>query len=138
MASMALKVTTAFFDSKGLKYQVLDEEKGVLRVGFGMDNRDPMGILIIFSPDDTVASFRSTVAKAPEDKKAKMFEVCNSLNAHYKWIKFYFDVNDCTIMAEDDAVIDLASCGDEVFRCCLQLVHIVDEAYPEIMKGIFM
>ena len=43
----------------------------------------------------------------------------------------------CMINAEDDAVIQMDSCGAEILELCMNMVAIVDEAYPFIMKTCF-
>jgi hypothetical protein len=138
MENLAAKVTAAYFDSRNLHYEVLGEDSSILRAGFTMDNRDGIKVLMFFDDDSKACKLRAfEVAKFAENKKEKMYQVCNALNAKYRWIKFFVDEEDNTITAEDDAVIQLDTCGEEVFQCCLQLVNIVDAAYPDIMRGIF-
>ena len=136
--NMASKATQAFFDSEGIKYELLNEDTGLIRLGFTMENKDSLSIFLDFSADGTSVSLVSfEIAKAPVEKKYKMFELCNSLNKRYKWVRFYYDEEKAMITAQDDAVIQLDSCGEEIIRCCIQMMHIVDEAYPEIMRAIF-
>ena len=136
--NMASKATQAFFDSEGIKYELLNEDTGLIRLGFTMENKDSLSIFLDFSADGTSVSLVSfEIAKAPVEKKYKMFELCNSLNKRYKWVRFYYDEEKAMITAQDDAVIQLDSCGEEIIRCCIQMKHIVDEAYPEIMRAIF-
>ncbi|MBE5938102.1 MAG: YbjN domain-containing protein [Lachnospiraceae bacterium] len=138
MANMAAKVVGAYFDAKGVKYEVIDEDGAVLKLGFSMDNRDGIRLIVRFDSDSEGVSVKAyDLAKFQEDKKQKMFEVCNKLNAQYRWVKFYVDESDNTITVEEDAVIQLDSCGEEVYQCCFQVVAIADEAYPEIMRAIF-
>lgn len=138
MANMAAKVVGAYFDAKGVKYEVIDEDGAVLKLGFSMDNRDGIRLIVRFDGDSEGVSVKAyDLAKFQEDKKQKMFEVCNKLNAQYRWVKFYVDESDNTITVEEDAVIQLDSCGEEVYQCCYQVVAIADEAYPEIMRAIF-
>lgn len=137
MGSMAAQVTAAFFDSKGINYDLSEDGMAII-TGFALDNRDGLKILIIFDPgDESVALKAFNVAKIPAAKKDSMFAVVNSLNAKYRWIKFVIDEEDNTITAEDDAVIQLDTCGEEVLECCKHLVGIVDQAYPDIMASIF-
>ncbi|MBO4450503.1 MAG: YbjN domain-containing protein [Clostridiales bacterium] len=137
MSSMAAQVTAAYFDSKGLIYDMSDDGHAI-STGFELNNREGLKILIIFDPNDESVALRAfNVAKIPADKKDSMFAVVNSLNTKYRWIKFVIDEEDNTITAEDDAVIQLDSCGEEVLECCKHIVAIVDKAYPEIMASLF-
>ena len=138
MANMAARMTGAFFDSKGLSYEVLGNDGEVIRAGFAMDNREGIRVLMFFDDDSTGVKIRAfDLVKFPPNKKEAMYKICNEMNSTYRWIKFFVDEKDNTIVAEDDAVIQLDSCGEEVFRCCLQLVSIADDAYPEFMKYIW-
>ena len=137
MGSMAAQVTAAFFDSKGIRYDMSDDGQAI-STGFEMDNREGLKILIVFDPGDESVALRAyNVAKIPANKTDSMFAVVNYLNTKYRWIKFVIDEEDNTITAEDDAVIQLDSCGEEVLECCRHIVGIVDRAYPEIMASIF-
>ena len=137
MGSMAAQVTAAFFDSKGIRYDLTEDGHAII-TGFQMDNREGLKLLIFFDPGDESVAIRAfNVAKIPANKTDSMFAVVNYLNTKYRWIKFVINEEDNTITAEDDAVIQLDSCGEEVLECCKHLVEIVDEAYPEIMASIF-
>jgi len=84
MANMAAKVVGAYFDAKGVKYEVIDEDGAVLKLGFSMDNRDGIRLIVRFDSDSEGVSVKAyDLAKFQEDKKQKMFEVCNKLNAQY-------------------------------------------------------
>ncbi len=137
MASMAAKVTAAFLESKGMNFDLI-EEKNVIVTGFGLDNLEGIKVIINFDEGDETVGVRAYgIAKFPESKIDAMYKLVNSLNVQFRWIKFVVDEEDFCINAEDDAIIQLDSCGEEVFRCCLHFATIVDEAYPIIMKGVF-
>ena len=138
MERMSAKVTKAFFESKGLHVDQAGDEGEILITGFAMDNREGMMVLMAFDPDDeSVKIITQNLAKIPDKAVDKMYKVINDINKEYRWIKFYIDDSDNTVTAEDDAVIQLDSCGMEVLRCCIQLAKIADEAYPTIMKAIY-
>ena len=139
MANAAAKVTAAFFDSKGLHYEILGDDEEVIHFGLPMENREGIMLFLFFTPDGTSVSIRNfDLAKIPEGKKAQAIMVCNELNLNFKWVKFAYDDERKCIQATDDAVIQLDSCGDEVLRCSIQLMHVCDEAYPLIMKAIYV
>ncbi len=134
---MAAKVTAAYFDSEGLNY-TMSEDGYAITTGFGLKTVEGIKILIVFDEGDHSAALRVYgIAKFPDEKKEKMYELVNSLNTQFRWIKFTIDAEDNTIDASDDAVIQLDSCGEEVMELCLRFASIVDKAYPEIMKSIF-
>ena len=139
MANMAAKVTAAYFDSEELKYDLTGDNQEVILAGFTMKNRPGSQRLVIhFDNNEKGVAIRAfEVAKFPEEKLDKMFKFVNDLNDKFSWIKFTVDEKDFTITAADDAVIQLDSCGPEVQQCCYQMLGIIDEAYPDIMKAIF-
>ena len=137
MVSMAANVTAEYFDSKGLRYDMSDDGQ-MISTGFELKNCPGIKVLIVFDPGDESVSLRSKdIARIPEEKKDSMFAVVNSLNAEFRWIKFVINEEDNTLFAEDDAVIQLDSCGEEILECCLHFAAIIDKAFPQIMSSIF-
>lgn len=136
--SMSLVMTKAFFDSKSFKYQA-DEERNLITTGFGgLKNKGSIKIMLFFDEDDHVVALRSFEFCAfPEAKKAEMYKACSELNYKYRWVKFYVDDAENQITIADDAVIQLDSCGEEIFELMCRLADIADEAYPYLMKAIW-
>lgn len=138
MSNMAAKMTAAFFDAQELKYSLVGDDEEVLLTGFPMKNKDGIKLMVAFDEDETSCSIHTDdFAKFPEAKLNDMLALVNDLNDRFRWIKFVVDTEHNTIEASDDAIIQLDSVGDEVLRCCIHFIGIVDEAYPEIMRAIF-
>ena len=136
MESMEAKVTKAFFESQGL--QVIQLGDKLLLTGFEMQNREGLKVLMHFDEgDETVKICTQNLVKIPDKDVDKMYKVINSINSRFRWIKFYIREEDNTVVAEDDAIIQLDSCGMEVLQCAIQLAKIADEAYPLLMKAIY-
>jgi len=132
-----LKMAKAYFDSKGIHTSVLDEEDNILRVGFKGDNTN-VSILMDFSEDGEYVTFKSyNLCTFSVDKIAQMYKLCSELNKEYKWVKFYVDESDNTLTAQDDAIIQLDSCGVECYELVGRMVAIVDDVYPRMMKTIW-
>ena len=134
----AVQMTGAFFESQGLKYSVIDEERGVMRVGFaGIPGVGKVEIYLFFNTDSDVAIRCFNFVQVPEDKTEKMYHICSSMNRKFRWVKFYVNDDDNALTAEDDAIIQLDSCGEEVHGLILRMVGIIKEAYPEFMKALW-
>ena len=132
-----LKMAKAFFESKGMNATVVDENDNILRMGFKGDNTN-VSVIIDFSEDGGYVTFKSyNLCTFPAEKINQMYKLCSELNKGYKWVKFYVDESDNTITAQDDAVIQLDSCGQECYELVGRMVLIVDEAYPSMMKTIW-
>lgn len=138
MANTAVRVVAAFFDEKGLKYSIIGEKEDCIKLGFTMDSRDGLDVLIIMDEDGESAKVRAyDLAKFPANKIDVMYKTCNELNKDYRWLKFFVDESDNTITCDMDAIIQLDSCGMELYELCFRLVHIADEAYPRFMKALY-
>ena len=132
MSSMAAKITAAYFDSKNMDYMISDDFSSIT-TQFDLENVDGINVFIRFDPGDhTVHLKTSNIITFPETKLMEMLALANALNGQFRWVKFVVDEQNKSIIAEDDAVIDLDSCGEEVFECSLHFAQIVDAAYPLI------
>jgi len=59
-----------------------------------------------------------------------LVEVCNELNASYKYVTFYCDTSDNTITASMDLIFRAYDVGEIVFEATLRMANILDEGYP--------
>ena len=136
--NMALKMTAAYFEAKGLRYKI-DEENNIMRVGVGgLDNKGDVSIFIFFDQDETSVAIRSfKYCTFSEDKLSKMYEICSNMNNQYRWIKFYVQEEERVITLATDAVIQMESCGEEILELVMRLADIADSAYPHFMKAIW-
>ena len=138
MSNAATQMTAAYFDTKDFKYEIAGDNQDRIITGMALENKESIRFLIAFDDSETSVALRAfDIAKFPQDKMPEMFVLVNMLNSKFRWIKFVVDPEDCTISAEDDAVIQLDSCGAEIFELCLRMAGIVDDAYPIIMKACF-
>ncbi|MCD8365697.1 MAG: YbjN domain-containing protein [Clostridiales bacterium] len=110
--------------------------KTVVKCGWNLKSTT-IDVLVAFSEDCKYVEIRCfSFAKAPQDRLGQVMIACNELNKKYKWVKFYVD-DDCEVNAEDDAIIDATTAGDECFELMVRMAGIVDEAYPVIMKAVY-
>ena len=136
MSSMAAKITAAYFDSKNMDFMI-SEDFTSITTQFDLENTDGINVFIRFDPGDhTVHLKTSNIITFPEMKLLEMLALVNALNRQFRWVKFVVDEQNKSIVAEDDAVIQLESCGEEVFECSLHFAKIVDEAYPLITSVV--
>ena len=133
MSSMAARITAAYFESRNLDYMI-SEDGSVITTQFELENMDGFNVFIRFDEGDHTVHLRtSSIITFPETKMTEMYALANALNGRFRWIKFVVDETNKSIIAEDDAVIQLDSCGEEVFECSVHFAKIVDAAYPVIM-----
>ena len=126
-----------FLQKENLKYQDIDER--AIRISWDAENiASGLDILVIFDKDNHngVHFMCGGFCKAPENKLSALLMACNAANKQYRWIKFYIGDNQ-DIMAEDDAILDMANVGEECIELVARMVRVVDEAYPSFMKAIY-
>lgn len=134
---MTMKMVEAYLDSRDLKYRKLDDD--CIRCGIGgLDHIGKMDITIFFDDNDRTVAVRAfNVCKVPAEKKPAIYKLCSDLNGRFRWVKFHVDESDDTITAEDDAVLEANTAGEEIFELMVRMTSIVDDAYPIFMKEIF-
>ncbi len=135
MAGMAVKLVAQYFEAKDAKAQEVEED--LLRIGWNFEGSS-IDIFLHFDESDTHVHLEGiNFIKVPEDKFDRMYKVVNQVNNEYKLVKFTLDEESAQIVARDDAVIQLDSCGEECFELMIRMVQIVEDAYPTLMKGIW-
>ena len=91
----------------------------------------------VFSGNDgCYVSMYTVFESVPADKVPDMLVVCNSLNAKYKWLKFYID-KDSDLMIEDDAILTPEDSAAECFELLARRINILKDVKPIIMKAIY-
>lgn len=127
------QATLRHFDSQGIKYTDIDER--AVRVSYNGDNMDSIDIIVIFDNDDTnYVTFKCwSIGKFNDSNYSRGLLVCNDMNNHYRWAKFYLD-SDKEVTVECDAILEMSTCGAEVLELVRRLVNITDESYPNFMK----
>lgn len=132
---LASKMVSAFFESQDIT--VREMEENMFRVGWNFKGGS-IDIIFDFDEDDEHVHLEGmNFVRIPEDKYDAMYKTVNDLNDTYKLVKFVLLTQHGQICARDDAVIQLDSCGEECFELMIRMVHIVEDAYPSIMKALY-
>lgn len=120
-------------DEKEVKYTEIDDH--TLKISFNGDSIKTVTIYAIFEEDgENLVQLRSWEIESFASNEAAGLAVCNEMNCHYRWVKFYLD-KDKDVVATIDATLDDDSCGEECFSLMCRFVDIVDGAYPQIEKA---
>ena len=122
-----------YMDANDIKY--VEKKDHVIKVTYTGDNLDSIPVFVIFDEDnDPLVQFKCWDIANFKNNVGKAIEICNSLNAEYRWVKFYVD-SDNDIIASIDAVLDINTCGSHCMTLVRRVVNIVDEAYPQIARA---
>ena len=133
----AAKAVSDYYKYMNINHTMYGEDCEILIAQFPMKHRTPIKVHAYFSSDiNNVKICALQLVQFPPEKRMLMYQVCNDMNAEYRWIKFYADRQINSITVEDDAVIDLNTCAQEVLQCTNQLIRISDEAYPAFFNAI--
>ncbi len=123
-----------YLDKIGIQW--IDIDNNAMSIQLGGNHLRSIEIAVIFASDsvDFVSISNWKIASA-KGKERIAVELCNSLNNHYRWIKFYVD-EDSDIVCHLDAMIVGDGVGAICFNAVKRVAIISDEAYPEIIKSI--
>lgn len=125
---------------RGLKFDHVDEyDNPMITLSFGGGDFSYTHIVVhlVFDLDGESAQLiTSPIANTPGEKTAKMLLVLNECNRKFRWVKFYLD-NDNDVVANGDVLFDEQNVGDACIELVMRTASIIDDAYPDIMKGIW-
>ena len=125
---------------RGLKFDHVDEYDNPmvsLSFGGGDFSYTHVTIHLVFDLDGESAQVvTSPIANAPGEKTAKMLLVLNECNHKFRWVKFYLD-DDNDVVANGDVIFNEQNAGEACIELVMRTASIIDDAYPEIMKGIW-
>ena len=125
---------------RGLKFDHVDEYDNPmvsLSFGGGDFSYTHVAIHLVFDLDGESAQVvTSPIANAPGEKTAKMLLVLNECNHKFRWVKFYLD-DDNDVVANGDVIFNEQNAGEACIELVMRTASIIDDAYPEIMKGIW-
>ena len=134
----AAKLFCDYLEQRNVKYNT--PRSDVVSVGYAGDNCSSIRLNFIFGEDGRDVSIISNgIAKIQAEDHSKLLKAlmgCSALNQHYRWIKFYVD-KDNEVVAQDDAVIEPHTTGEECYELLQRSVDIIDKAYPIIMQTVW-
>ncbi len=136
MAGMAAKVLAQFMESMETAPREVGEN--TVEIGWNFDGGS-IDIVFSFDDEDRHVSIQgyNFVKGVPEDKYDALYKEINDCNAQYVHIKFYLDRSVGQILARDEDVIQLDTCGPECYELMVRMVKIVEDAYPKFMKAMW-
>ena len=137
MAGQAVEIFKAFMEAKGFPVSTLEEDDNVVLIGMKTKNTQ-IQIFVEFEQDDEhVYFFGRGFVNVPEEKQDMIYKLCNQCNEKFRFVKFVWNEDAKEVGAECDAIIQLDSCGEEIYEVIGHLLAIVDDAYPIFMKGLW-
>ena len=134
MAGVSVKLVKEYIEAQGYKIEQAKEE--LLYIEFGFEG-GKIHIFMDFADDENVHLEGMRFINVPENKLESMYKAVNECNDMYRHIKFVVDVEHKQIVARDDAIIQIDTCGPECFQLLGRMVGIVEAAYPMLMKAIW-
>ena len=137
MATKAGENLTKTFDEKELKYEKVNMEGEVYRLGFNLDVTS-LTVFVQVGDDGTDLHLEGVdFVKIPSGKDDIAIEVCNQLNNQFRWIKFVWDDKNECVNARADGVINDETCGEIGYELLYRMIKIVEDSYATFMKAIW-
>ena len=139
MIHKATQIIENALKAKGLSYQVHElGDMSVIDCGFGGENCSVRVSFVSSDEDCDVKILSLPIAKYPKARLSEGYELINSLNAKYRFVKWVLD-KDGDIHVEFDMLSGTPPVilGDLALEVFLRMVKIVDDAYPVIMRKIW-
>ena len=137
------KMTTAIYnalkDEDGLKVFTDESEKSSnVWLQFGIKNGGSYRIKFISRDDDNDVAVRVYgLVSLEKDKSNAVLPILNQLNNKYRFVKFVLD-DDGDVNIEYDYLMNCPNPAASARELIIRLVNIVDEAYPELMRALWM
>lgn len=131
-----LKRYADYMDQHGVKYH-LWEDGDTVSVTYDMRSGATLTVHLHFDEDGDGKVDMSVVhlGKFSAERLVAGLLTCNDLNQNFRWVKFYLD-SDNEACARCDAIIDLETVGDECFELMQRMLHIVDDALPDLKRAL--
>ncbi len=126
---------TEYMDAKGIKYEEVNEF--AVRVVYNCENIKALPVYVLFDKDgDAMVQFKSWDIANFKNRVDEGIKVCHTLNAKYRWVKYYLD-SDSDVVCTCDAYVDENTCGPVCLALVNRVVNISDEAYPDFMRALY-
>ena len=123
-----------YMDSHGIRY--IDHDRFHVEVRYSGSNLRSIPVHIFFDKngEDNVRLVCWKIARYTENQTEVACIMCNTMNKHFRWVKFYTD-DDGDVLCEMDAFVDPVWVGEECAKLVRKMVYFVDEAYPLFQIG---
>lgn len=134
----AVKNFTSELEKKkiGFNYDEIDGGKDWVLIRFAGQNCKAITTQFFFDPDGQSVGVKSfSICKTSDKKRMEALEYINSINARYRWLSFYIDV-DGEIACDADAWITEDTAAGVCLNLLVRFITIIDDVYPELTKAV--
>ena len=134
----AIDLVAEAFEKHGFKFRIYkSEDQGELVVGFPIEGGSTILVKYILRGDGNDIAVRvfGLLTRIPPEKRMRVLEACNALNAEYRFLKFNID-SDGDLNVDYDFLMSCADVcvGEMGFEICVRTVKILNEKYGELLK----
>lgn len=137
------KITEAFvkkLDEIEVKYDIDENEDGYDWLGIQQVGEHSNNIYMQFFIDDSLLNMQIkqfSLCKITEEKEGDMLKILNELNAEYRWVKFYIDMENKEVTASMDIDPNGEDIGQAGVDAAQLFIDIMNAAYPKIMMTLW-
>lgn len=132
-------IVTDYFKSRDIKFSYDDDPATgrAIAVPWSLCSLNLTPHVILDRDGTSLAVGAMLPMRVPAGKLLDAFDVVNAINSRYRWVCFYVDTSDNTIMMRADANVDPTTAGPIALNLVLRMTHIANDAYPRIVKALF-
>ena len=130
---------TAYLDTRGYRYQVVDQANNVVHLGFSSQSSSFVTDIFVDFDEEPDAEGIACVhfkaerfARCSDENVASVIVRLNDLNAQFRWVKFWLDKRNNYLNADADAMIFEGSVGSECWRFVIHVSNIVEKGFIEL------
>jgi hypothetical protein len=130
---------TAYLDTRGYRYQVVDQANNVVHLGFSSQSSSFVTDIFVDFDEEPDAEGIACVhfkaerfARCSDENVASVIVRLNDLNAQFRWVKFWLDKRNNYLNADADAMIFEGTSARECLSYVLHVSQIVLRGYEEL------
>ena len=137
----ATSIIAEKFDTHDIKYRIVElEQASIIEAGYQIECGPAVVVKFISRDEDNDVAIRlyNLVHHVPDNKKARIQEVCNELNNKVRFYKFNID-DDNDVNAEYDLMVSVTDecVGEIAVEAFARIMHILDEEYCHFMEALY-
>ena len=137
----ATKLISEELDRREINYDIEEgENASMLVVGFAIENGPSVRVGFISADDDNSVAIRiiGLVRNIHDTKLDQVLNVVNNCNKKYRYVKFTLNEKNMNVEFDMPKFTPDNAVGPVAVEMLVRMMQIVETAYPEIMRAIWM
>ncbi|MBQ6365191.1 MAG: YbjN domain-containing protein [Oscillospiraceae bacterium] len=129
------------FDLHNVKYRVNEtEDASVVEAGFIIEAGPQATVHFISTSENNDVTIRifGLIYQIPADRRGEILDACNTLNAKYRFIKFFLDTDsNVNVQADLPVRTDDECLGECCFELFARIMHMLRDDYHVLAEALY-